>query len=85
MLNICVTGKDEHTDCFHCGVTLSDWEITDCTLKEYARWSPKSLYVIHIKGKAFVLDNLEDLKTTQAFEELYSTASVVCVQSLSGF
>jgi len=35
----------------------------DYPWKEDARWWPKYLYVIHIKGLAFVLDNAETLKT----------------------
>jgi hypothetical protein len=62
-----VTSRHDHTACFHGGVALRDWQEADCAWKERARWSPKYLYVIHIKGIAFVLVNAEALKTTQAF------------------
>jgi len=48
--------KKDNTICFHCGVALKDWKITDSVWREHARWSPKCIYKLHIKGPAFVLD-----------------------------
>jgi hypothetical protein len=52
-----VTGKKDHAVCFHCGVGLKDWKNTDSVMREHAKWSPDCLYVLHIKGRVFVLKN----------------------------
>jgi len=50
-----VIGIKDYTVCFHCGVALKDWKITDWVWREHARWSPKCVYILHIKAPAFVL------------------------------
>ena len=52
-----ILGKNDKTACFHCGVTLGNWKSSDSAWKEHARWSPSCIYVSHIKGSEFVLNN----------------------------
>jgi hypothetical protein len=40
--------------CFHCGVALKDWKVTDSAWLVHAIWSPKCVYALHIKGPSFV-------------------------------
>jgi len=52
--NCFVTGEKAHTICFHCGVALKDWKVTDSAWREHAIWSPKCVYALHIKGRRLV-------------------------------
>ena len=45
-----ISGKNDETTCFHCGVTLGKWKSSDSPWKEHARWSPSCIYVSHIKA-----------------------------------
>jgi hypothetical protein len=67
MCNGFVTGRHDYTTWFYCGASLKGWEETDSPCKEHARWKPVCIFVIHIKGLQFVLDNAESLKRTQTF------------------
>ena len=49
-----ITGQFDETTCFHCGVGLCDWCLTDDAWVEHVRWSPFCLYVYVIKGSSFV-------------------------------
>jgi hypothetical protein len=44
-----VTGKLDAVTCFHCGVTLKDWNETDCCSENHAKWSPNYIYIQHVK------------------------------------
>jgi len=50
----------------NCGITLKDWEINDSAWEEDGDWSLKCIFVVYIKGAAFVLDKANRLKTAQA-------------------
>jgi len=50
-----VSGIKDYTVCFHCGVPLKYWKISNSVWREPARWIPKCVYTLYIKGPAFVL------------------------------
>ena len=60
-----VTGRNDHTTCFHCGVSLKEWEAPDSAWEQHSKWSPNRIYVAYNKGIEFVLHNGQVLKTAQ--------------------
>jgi hypothetical protein len=62
-----VTGRNDHTACFHCGVYLKEWEASDSVWEQHSKWSPNCFYVAHNKGIEFVLHKAQVLKTAQGF------------------
>lgn len=50
-------GRRDITTCFHCSGSLQGWSWTDCVWKEHAKHFPKCIYVLHVKGPDFVLEN----------------------------
>jgi hypothetical protein len=58
-----ITGREYHTTCFHCSITSKDWQEMDSTWKEHCKWSQRCPYVLHNKGKGFVLNSVRVLKS----------------------
>jgi len=56
---IFITETEDHTCCFHCGIVLGNWKAADSVWEEHAKYSPKCIYVTHIKGAGFVLNSLK--------------------------
>ena len=56
---IFISGTENRTSCFHCGIVLANWQAADCVWEEHAKYSPKCLYVTHIKGVEFVLNSVK--------------------------
>ena len=52
---IFIAERDDRTSCFHCGIILANWKEADSVWQEHANYSPKCLYMTHIKGAGFVL------------------------------
>ena len=52
--NFFITGRFDETTCFHCGIGLYDWSLSDDAWHEHVCWSPFCLYVYEIKGATFV-------------------------------
>ena len=52
--NFFITGRFNEPTCFHCGIGLCDWCLSDDAWLEHVRWSPFCLYVYVIKGATFV-------------------------------
>ena len=55
---IFITETKDHTY-FHCGIILGNWQEADSVWQEHAKYSPKCLYVTHIKGVKFVLNSVK--------------------------
>jgi len=56
---IFISGTENRTSCFHCGIVLANWQAADSVWEEHAKYSPKCLYVTHIKGVEFVLNSVK--------------------------
>ena len=63
---VSVTGRNDHTTWFHCGVSLKDWEACDSAWEQHSKWNPNCIYVVHNKGIEFIL-HTQVLKTAQGF------------------
>ena len=44
-----ITGNKDFISCFHCGLTISDWQEMSCALQQHSRLSPKCIYLRHTK------------------------------------
>ena len=64
---IFIAETEDHTFCFHCGVILGNWQEADSVWEKHAKYSPKCLYVTHIKGAGFVLNSVEFQKNYPTF------------------
>ena len=42
-----VTGKKDFISCFHCGLTISDWQEMNYPVQQHSRLSPKCIYLRH--------------------------------------
>jgi len=40
---------EKHTICFHCGLVLKAWKVTDSAWREHAIWNPIYVYALHIQ------------------------------------
>ncbi|XP_050392201.1 baculoviral IAP repeat-containing protein 7-A isoform X2 [Patella vulgata] len=47
-------GSGDGVKCFHCGGRLVTWERGEDPWQEHAKWFPKCLYLLQVKGEAFV-------------------------------
>jgi len=56
---IFITEIEDRTCCFHCGIVLANWQEADTAWEKHAKYSPKCLYVTHIKGAGFVLNRVK--------------------------
>ena len=84
-----ITGRNDHTTCFHRGVSLKDWEASDSVWQQHSKWSPKCICVVYKKGIELVLHNAKVLKTALNLQVLpVCNASVVyvcvCLHQCSG-
>jgi len=61
-----ITETKDHTCCFHCRIILANWQEADSVWQEHAKYSPKCLYLTHIKSAEFVLNSVV-LKTIRHF------------------
>jgi len=52
--NFFITGRFDETTCFHYGIGLCDWCLSDDAWHEHVRWSPFCFYVYVIKVATFV-------------------------------
>ena len=55
---IFITETKDRT-CFHCGIILANSQKADSVWQENAKYSPKCLYVTHIKGAEFIFNNVK--------------------------
>lgn len=39
------SGSSDYVYCFHCGVALKNWEMTDNAFEEHKKWSPKCKFL----------------------------------------
>jgi hypothetical protein len=53
--NTSVAGDPDIVQCFNCSLQLHDWKREDNVWVEHAKYSPRCIYVLHIKGAGFVL------------------------------
>jgi len=74
-----MTVRNYHKTCFHCGLSLKDWVVSDSVWQEHSKWSPKWILVAYNKGIVFVLTNAQILETVQLLNFPVCNAIVVCV------
>jgi hypothetical protein len=53
--NTSFAGKPDIVQCFNCALQLHDWKHEENVWVEHAKYSPRCIYVLHIKGAGFVL------------------------------
>jgi hypothetical protein len=75
-----LTGKEDHTICFHCGKGLKGWEEKDEPWSEHAVWFPTCLYVIHIKGMKFI----QRCRALKAGQEVEVCTDLIYYRSVKG-
>jgi len=57
ILNFVITGYHDETICFHCGIGIHEWLLSDNPFQEHASWSPYCVYVHYIKGPTFIRES----------------------------
>jgi len=57
MYTFFISGKNDKTTCFHCGVSLTNWKTSDSAWQEHAKYSLGCIYVSYIQGTEFVLNS----------------------------
>ncbi|KAJ8673411.1 hypothetical protein QAD02_004673 [Eretmocerus hayati] len=50
------TGRGDSTTCYHCGLTLQNWEPLDIPWNQHAKWFPGCLFLNLSKERAFIDD-----------------------------
>jgi hypothetical protein len=71
--NFFITGRNDETTCFHCGIGLRDWVAGDIVYQELAKWSPFCVYVRFVKGPTFVNESLR-LSQRDGTGDIYTVA-----------
>ncbi|XP_062592029.1 baculoviral IAP repeat-containing protein 7-B-like [Saccostrea cucullata] len=48
-------GVKDNATCFHCGMTLTNWDLEDNPYAEHAYWNPNCPYINQYKGRSWVM------------------------------
>ena len=64
--------------CYHCGISLRDWNPEERPWEEHAKWSPDCAYLLLKKGGNFV-EEVQKKWRNRNMEE----AEVVCVETIT--
>ncbi|XP_062605171.1 baculoviral IAP repeat-containing protein 7-B-like [Saccostrea cucullata] len=49
-------GVNDNATCFHCGITLMNWDPEDDPSVEHAYWNPNCPYINQYKGRGWVMN-----------------------------
>ncbi|XP_062571999.1 baculoviral IAP repeat-containing protein 7-B-like [Saccostrea cucullata] len=48
-------GVKDNATCFHCGMTLENWDLEEDPYAEHAYWNPNCPYINQYKGRSWVM------------------------------
>ncbi|XP_062616598.1 baculoviral IAP repeat-containing protein 7-B-like [Saccostrea cucullata] len=48
-------GMKDNATCFHCGMTLTNWDLEEDPYAEHAYWNPNCPYINQYKGRSWVM------------------------------